>query len=220
VDQMPGPPPDIHSRKIAIFEFNDRMFRTHAIDRSPIYLGKSGQHRFDSPDGSYGVLYAGRDEYCAFIETFARAAGSTTITTTELKNRCLSELKAARTLRLVDLTQSGTLVRIGADARLFSGDHAISQVWSKAFYDHPFKIDGLLYPSRLDPAKQALALFEGRAPKPIELGRQTWFAGGSMRQLLAEIVEHYALAVIEDKAIPPRKPSSTAIQGTLKSREP
>ena len=41
-----------------------------------------------------------------------------------------------------------------------------------------------------------------------------------MRQLLAEIVEHYALAVIEDTAIPPRKPSSTAIQGTLKSREP
>ena len=133
MDQMPGPPPDIHSRKIAIFEFNDRMFRTHAIDRSPIYFGKSGQHRFDSPDGSYGVFYAGRDEYCAFIETFARAAGSTTITTTELKNRCLSELKAARTLRLVDLTQSGTLVRIGADARLFSGDHAISQVGQKHF---------------------------------------------------------------------------------------
>src|SRR5580704_17644283 len=212
---MPGPPPDIHARKITIVEFNDRMFRTHAIERSPIHFGKSGQHRFDSPDGSYGVLYAGRDEYCAFIETFAKAAGSTTITTTELKSRCLAELKASRTLRLVDLTQSGTLVRLGADARLFSGDHTISQAWSKALYEHPFNIDGLLYPSRLDPVRHALALFEGRAPKPVELGRQTWFARGPLRHLLAEIVEHYGLAVIEERVIPPRKPRSTAIQGTL-----
>jgi hypothetical protein len=141
---MSGPPPDIHDRKITIIEFNERMFRTHAIDRSPIYFGRTRQHRFDSPDGSYGVLYAGRDEHCAFIEAFGRVAGSTAITTTELKNRYLAELKAARTLRLVDLTQFGTLVRLGADARLFSGDHAVSQEWSKAFYDHPFKIDGLL----------------------------------------------------------------------------
>lgn len=213
---MPGPPPDVLGRKLTIIEFNDRMFRTHAINRSPIHFGRSRQHRFDSPDGSYGVLYAGRDEYCAFIETFARAAGSRTITTSELKNRCLAELKAARTLRLADLTQSGTLVRLGADARLFSGDHAISQAWSKAFYDHPFMLDGLLYPSRLDPARQALALFEGHAPKLVELNRQTWFATGPLRHVLAEIVEHYALAVIEEKVIPPRKPTSSAIQENLK----
>lgn len=216
MDQMPGPPPDIHDRKITVIEFSDPMFRTHAINQGPIHFGKTGLHRFDSPDGSYGVLYAGRDEYCAFIETFARAAGSTTITTTELKNRCVAELRAARPLRLVDLTQSGTLLRLGADARLFSGDHASSQAWSKAFYDHPFKIDGLLYPSRLDPARHALALFEGRAPKPVELSRQTWFAPGPMRHVLAEIVEHYALAVIEEKVVPPRKPSSTAFQRRLK----
>ncbi len=216
MDQMPGPPPDIHSRKITLVEFNDRMFRTHAIDRSPIYFGRTGQHRFDSPDGSYGVLYAGRDEYCAFIETFGRAAGSTTITTTEMKNRCLAELKAPRTLRLVDLTQSGTLVRLGADARLFSGDHAISQAWSNAFYAHPFRVDGLLYPSRLDPARHALALFEGRAPKPVELNRQTWFATGPLRRLLAEIIEHYTLALIEEKVIPPRKPNASAVQQSLK----
>ena len=41
MDQMPGPPPDIHERKITIIEFNDRMFRTHAINRSPIYFGKT-----------------------------------------------------------------------------------------------------------------------------------------------------------------------------------
>jgi hypothetical protein len=192
------------------------MFRTHRIDRNPIHFGRTGQHRFDSPDGSYGVLYAGRDPYCAFIETFAKAAGTTTITTSELKNRCLAELKAARVLRLVDLTQSGTLVRIGADARLFSSDHAISQTWSKAFYEHPLKADGLLYPSRLDPTKHALALFEGRIPKLVELDRQTWYATGRLRYLLAEIIDHYDLAVIEERVIPPRKPTSSAVQQRLK----
>ena len=78
---MPGPPPDIRETKITVIEFNDSKFRTHGIDRSPIHFGRTGQHRFDSPDGSYGVLCAGRDQYCAFIETFAKAAGTTTITT-------------------------------------------------------------------------------------------------------------------------------------------
>jgi hypothetical protein len=214
VDQMPGPPPDIDDRKITVIEFNDSMFRTHGIDRNPIYFGRTGQHRFDSPDGSYGVLYAGRDQYCAFIETFAKAAG-TIITTSELRHRCLAELKAARELRLVDLTQSGALVRIGADARLFSADHVISQTWSKALYDHPLKVDGLLYPSRLDPTKHALALFEGRIRKLVELDRQTWYATGKLRYLLAEIIDHYDLAVIEEKVIPQRKPTSRAVQQRL-----
>jgi len=64
-------------------------------------------------------------------------------------------LAARRTLRLIDLTQSGTLVRIGADARLFSGSHRIAQQWSKALYEHRAKADGLLYPCRLDPARHA-----------------------------------------------------------------
>ena len=64
--------------------------------------------------------------------------------------------------------------------------------------------DGLLYPSRLDPAKHALALFEGRIQKLVELHRQTWYATGPLRYLLAEIIEHYDLAVIEEKVIPPR----------------
>jgi hypothetical protein len=213
---MPGPPPDIHDRKVTVIEFNDSMFRTHGIDRTPIYFGRTGQNRFDSPDGSYGVLYAGRDRYCAFIETFAKAAGTTIVTTSELKSRCLAELRAARPLRLVDLTQSGALVRIGADARLFSADHVISQAWSKAFYGHPLKVDGLLYPSRLDPTKYGLALFEGRIRKLVELDRQTWYATGKVRYLLAEIIDHYDLAVIEEKVLPPRKPTSRAVQQRLK----
>jgi hypothetical protein len=219
VDQpgpLPGPPSGIQDRKLTVIEFNDSIFRTHYITRNPIHFGTTGQHRFDSPDGSYGVLYAGRDQHCAFIETFARAAGTTAVTTTELKNRCLAELRATRALRLIDLTQRGTLVRIGADARLFSADHAVSQMWSKAFYEHPTRADGLLYPSRLDPTRHALALFDGRGQRLIELAREIWYATGPMRALLATIIDEYDLGVIEEKVIPPRRPPQSAVQQRLR----
>jgi hypothetical protein len=111
-------------------------------------------------------------------------------------------------LRLVDVTLEGGLLRIGADARLFSADHAAAQPWSRALHNHPENLDGILYPSRLDPSRKAVALFEDRAPKLVELNRQRWYAHGPQRQLLAEIVEHYQLEIIETEVIPPRKPIS------------
>jgi len=104
---MPGPPAALASRKVSLIEFDEVLFRSHQIKRNPIYYGKSRLHRFDAPDGSYGVLHAGRDAYCAFIETFARSAGARIVTTAELEARALSELKATRPLNLIDLTQSG-----------------------------------------------------------------------------------------------------------------
>jgi hypothetical protein len=203
---MPGPPPDISNIKITLITFGDPVFRTHRVDRGPIFFGKARLNRFDAPDESYGVLYAGRDRFCAFIEALAKAAGTRIITTSELERRALSELKPSRPLRLIDLTTSGSLVRIGIDARLFSGDHVTAQLWSKALHEHPINADGLLYPSRLDPTRHALALFGDRAVKMVELSRHSWFAPGPPRLLLAEVMEHYRLELIETRYIVPRKP--------------
>ncbi len=213
-EAFPPPPSDIGKRKVALLEFQGSLFRTHRINRNPIFFGKLG-NRFDAADGSYKVLYAGRDAYCAFIETLASAAGTRVITTTELKAKALAEMKPSRALRLIDLTQSGTLVRIGADARLFSGDHTVSQLWSQALHDHPITADGLLYPSRLDPERHGIALFEDRAPKLKELTRQSWYAPGPQRHLLAEIFEHYGFELIETHVVVPRKPATTARQDEL-----
>jgi hypothetical protein len=214
LEAFPPPPTDIANRKVVLLEFQSSLFRTHGIDRNPIFFGRLG-NRFDGPDRSYKVLYAGRDAYCAFIETLASAAGTRVITTTELKAKALAEMKPARALRLIDLTQSGTLVRIGADARLFSGDHAVSQLWSQALHDHPIGADGLLYPSRLDPERHGIALFEDRAPRLKELTRQSWYAPGPQRHLLAEIFEHYGFELIETHVVVPRKPAAAARQDEL-----
>jgi hypothetical protein len=213
--ELPAPRGGLKESSITVFEFTDSMYRTHGIRQSPQFFGKSCSNRFDAPDRSFGVLYAGRDRFCAFIETLARAAGTRIITTTELERQALSELKAVRPLRLIDLTQSGTLMRIGADARLFSANHEIAQRWSKVLHDHPLNLDGILYPSRLDPQRHALALFEDRVPKIITLSREGWNAPGSLRRVLAELMEHYNLELIENRFVAPRKPASTSRQDKL-----
>jgi hypothetical protein len=105
----------------------------------------------------------------------------------------------ALTLRLIDLAGPGSLVRIGVDARLFAGEYQRAQLWSKALHDHPDKADGLLYPSRLDPSRRAIALFLDRRAKFTELSRQSWYAPGPQRVLLAEIAEHYKIELIENE---------------------
>jgi hypothetical protein len=134
---MPAPPAALARRNVILTEFEGVLFRSHRIKRNPIHYGTSRIHRFDSPNGSYGVPYAGRVAYCAFIETFARSAGVRIVTTAELEARALSELKATRPLNSIDLTQSGALARIGADARLFAGDHSIAHLWSNALHEYP-----------------------------------------------------------------------------------
>lgn len=150
---LPAPPVDFAAGAVKVVEFDKPIFRGHAILRHPVFYGKTGQYRFDAPDGSYGVLYAGADIFCAFVESLIKNPNSRVVTTTELKNRAVAELRGVRVLRLVDLTLSGALMRMGADARLFSGEREAAQLWSKALHDYPAMADGLLYPSRLDPVR-------------------------------------------------------------------
>jgi hypothetical protein len=63
-------------------------------------------------------------------------------------------------MKMIDLSASGGLARIGADGRLMDGSHAGAQRWSAALRNHPTKPAGILYRARHDPAKLAFAIFE------------------------------------------------------------
>jgi hypothetical protein len=84
---LPTPPSDLAGRTLSILDFDKSIFRSHNVSRHPEYFGKTGLYRFDAPDGSYGVLYAGTDLYCAFIESLIKNPGSRVVTTTELKTK-------------------------------------------------------------------------------------------------------------------------------------
>ena len=122
-----------------------RIFR-FAPGRSPIYFGSARTYRFDDPLGRFGMLYAAEHLAGAFIETFGRAVGHHLIAVPDLQERHLASVHATKPLQLVDL-RGRHLAALGATGELTAGrDYVRSQRWSRWFYSHPQRPDGLLYP--------------------------------------------------------------------------
>lgn len=124
-----------------------------------MFFGKIGSSRFDDPQREFEVLYLGEDAHCAFIETFGQATGNNIVTQAELDQRSISSISNERPLVLVDLTGPG-LARMGADARLLTGEHSVAQQWSRVLREHPEHPDGLYYRARHDPSRMAVAVWD------------------------------------------------------------
>jgi hypothetical protein len=175
----PEPPADLHNKALPIITHGGSLFRTHLRSDAPFYFGRTGRNRFDDPLGEYGVLYAARDAFGAFIETFGQATGRRTVGVGDLKNRYLTEFYPAAPLILVDLVTSGCLARIGADSRLFAGGRAVARHWSRAIYDHPDRptVHGILYPARHNHTRAAVAVFNRSGVPRLEVIRSTpWYS--------------------------------------------
>jgi len=199
---LPPPPGDFSRFELPLRQISGSWFRSHLVDRSPIYYGRNGRYRFDDPDRSYGVLYVADDAHGAFVETFGQFLSAPQrerqVTSEQLSLRALSELICDRPLRLVDLT-SGGLARLNIDSRIFAGDYKEAQMWSRAFERHPEKPDGLLYPARHDPARKAAAIFN-ESLRWTTLSRKTWLSLGF---LLRDILNEYGFALIESHFVQP-----------------
>lgn len=160
----PHPPEDFSARNLPIREVAGTLFRLFpAAYDEPLYFGRSGDNRFDSPDGAYGVLYAAEDVTGAFIETFGRRLGRNLITGHELRTKHLVRLDPARPLRLADLVGAGQS-KAGVDGRLFTSSYSVSQAYSRAIHEHPAHPDGIRYPARHDNEQVSVALFERAGP--------------------------------------------------------
>lgn len=196
--EHPEPHADLAVRSPLLYTLEEGtvVYRLYRADRDALYFGRTGDNRFDAPDGSFGVLYAGEDEYCSFIETCGQVTGVPSVSGAYLDQRQLAEMKVMESMKLIDLSASGGLARIGADGRLMDGSHAVAQRWSAALRNHPTKPAGILYRARHDPAKLAFAIFE--CPRNVF---QT-ASRGSLRdprnvKLLGEILDHYKFGLID-----------------------
>ena len=196
--EHPEPPADLATRSPVLYKLEEGtvIYRLHRADRDALYFGRTGDNRFDAPDGSFGVLYTGEDEYCSFIETCGQTTGVPSVSGAYLDQRDIAELKVVGSMSLIDLSASGGLARIGADGRLMDGSHAVAQRWSAALRKHPTKPAGILYRARHDPAKLAFAIFE--CPRD----RFQITSRGSLRdprnaKLLGEILDHYKFGLID-----------------------
>jgi len=208
---LPPPSASIQQAPLPIIEINQAWYRSHLIGEPP--TRRSTKHagprwRFDDPDGVYTVLYVASDPEGAFVETFGQLMAAPqdlprSITSHILASRALTEMHPGQALRLVDITGAG-LARIGADSRLFAGDHEHARPWSKALHDHPAGVDGILYPTRHDPTRKAAAVFNGTELRWSTLSQTRWLDMGIQ---LRDILNQYGFALIESKLTsdPPRK---------------
>jgi hypothetical protein len=191
------PPADLAARHLPIRDLDVSWYRIHRKALGALHFGRSATNRFDAPDGSFGVLYLGRDVHACFVETMGWATGIRHLELGDLAGRALAQIDASRALRLVDLAGRG-LARLGADARLASADYAASQAWALALHDHPAGADGIYYRARHDPTRFCAAIFERAAGLLTEtsLGALT---DGTNRLLLARLLETYDFAVIDPR---------------------
>jgi RES domain len=196
--EHPEPPADLADRSPILYELTPGtvLSRIHNRNQPPLFFSKTSRNRFDFPSASFGVLYVGLDEHCAFIETFGQDTGIRLITRRAVEQRQLCYMRLVAQLTVIDLATSGGLARTGADGRLLSGSHALAQRWSAALRDHPTKPAGLLYPARHDVARKACALFD-----PPEIVFQVTNAGSLLDAqhalLLAGILDTYGFGLID-----------------------
>jgi hypothetical protein len=137
------------------------LHRYHRTGHSPIFFGPVGSNpanRFDSPDGSYKILYAARSIETAFGETFVRIPANPYILSTTIDARVRSELVTTRALRLYPLVDAG----VSAHGLSFTDLHgdAYARTWEISGHIHATtSADGILYTSRFD-NQRCVALFE------------------------------------------------------------
>ena len=157
--------------------------------------------RFSDPrrriaDRRFGVLYLGSSLKVCFLETILRdgrdgITGQVEITESELDDRRYAEIKVRETLQLLDLTGDGP-VRMGIPSDVArSSRQTLSQKWSVAFHDHPRKVDGIIYPSRLN-GENNLAIY-GRAVRKLEFLR-----AGDLKHApgLPEVLDDFLVALL------------------------
>jgi hypothetical protein len=186
----PNPPRGLRTAALPIVSIRSDLYRIHESKHSALFFGKLRRFRWDAPRAEYGVCYLGMSRAAAFIETF----GQSPVQTSELAARCITTVRPARPLQLVDLTGPG-LARIGADGRLCTGQHSLSRRWSKALYDNRIAPDGILYRARHDPSESCCAIFD-RVASSLKTVRSINLADRTFETFLMDLLKQYDFGLI------------------------
>lgn len=142
---------------IPIGEVYGRIFASRFPD--PLGIGKAPS-RFSDPrrrksDNRFGVLYLGKTIKVCFVEAILRDQtdgrnGNVLLEECELRARMFATILVNASLTLIDLRGDGPL-RMGIPSDVArSARQTLARKWSIAFHDHPSRVDGIIYPSRLN----------------------------------------------------------------------
>ena len=138
------------------------------------------------------MCYLGTNVEVCFAETFLRNPPVRILALDDLSARNIATVEVRRDLRLVPLHGS-SLVRLGATAELASGgDYEISQLWSRALWEHSNQPDGILYRSRHDDSALCVALYD-RAKDGVAVVQE--YSLTEDLQALARVLRRYGLGL-------------------------
>lgn len=138
------------------------FWRVHGTARDPRWLGPApGEppgNRFDAPAGEYRVCYLGDSPEVAFAETFLRGSRTRMLERASLSARSFSSVPVRRELVVA---QRAGLVRLGIGAEaVHAHPYRACQELALEIWAHRDRVDGLVYRSRWDNDRLALALFD------------------------------------------------------------
>ena len=189
------PPSDLAHRTLPIIELptGTAVVRIHTVGRDPRYFGRTGQARFDAPDGSYGVCYGGLDDAAAFVETILRDQDLGGIAQADLASHALADGALVRPARLVAFGGTG-LRRLHATAGTVHATYRVTQAWSHALWAHPDQPDGIRYRSRFDDDQHCVALFD-RAAAAMRFAASAPLSAVPLR--LGAMLDRYGLALYD-----------------------
>jgi hypothetical protein len=167
-----APPKGFEKRPLAISEIaKGSIWRRLYLNRYPNPLGYGlGPSRFSDPEtrlappARFAVVYFGSSVKVCFLEAILRDRGvgrirSFPLEWAELENWTCAELRVEGTLRLADL-RGDHLVRMGVPTDVARArSQQLGRLWSRAFWSHDTKPDGIIYDSRLN-GETNIALYD------------------------------------------------------------
>jgi len=169
----PYPPADIDKRRPRVVTIKKVAFyRFYGRGKEPIFFDRSTDGHFNSPDASFGVLYAAKQLRGAFAETFLRSPGRTLLPGDLIARKARVDLMLRRPLKLVLLYGRGLAV-LGATAEVAASPlpYKLPQTWAAKLHTHPTMFDGIAYHARHDDDEICYALFDRSAPAIMEDAR-------------------------------------------------
>jgi hypothetical protein len=159
----PLPPADLDRRapELLLLSAGTNVHRFYTAAFDPIYFDRSTLGRFNAPDGSFGVLYAGKEIAGALAETFLRRPGRSIVASDFLERKAYVRIELQFDLTMIMFAGPGLAI-LGATAEVpHSGlPYDRPQAWSKALFRHPVRTDGIAYRARHDDDELCYAFFD------------------------------------------------------------
>lgn len=161
----------------------------------PLGFGKTPS-RFSDPrrrkaDNRFGVLYLGDTVKVCFLEAVLRdqrdgLIGDLPIAESELHERQYAQIEVVEPLKMVDLRDDGP-IKMGVPTDVAkSSRQSLAREWAVAFHDHADRIDGIIYPSRLN-GHTNLAVFDRSVGKLKTVGATRLIRAPGLARVLDDL---------------------------------